>query len=212
VGEAAKDVASSAAQHGREVVGATADQVRAVAADLRDRVSERARTQNGRLAEGLRHISDQFGEMATDKPNSPAQTVVQRLSETGRQAADYLERQGPDGMLREVQEFARRRPGAFLLGAVLAGFAVGRLGKSVMGTSSQTQQVYGGTYQTRRPAGDTAYLTQEAGGTAYPAGGTTYPAGGTTYPATGTTYESGSAGGTGYQTRPPAGGVGGGGV
>jgi hypothetical protein len=34
-------------------------------------------------------------------------------------------------VLREVQDFARRRPGAFLATALAAGFVVGRLGKVV---------------------------------------------------------------------------------
>jgi len=57
--------------------------------------------------------------------------VVSRVADGGRQLADYLDRNGPDGVLREVQDFARRRPGAFLATALAAGFVVGRIGKGV---------------------------------------------------------------------------------
>lgn len=48
----------------------------------------------------------------------------------GRRAADYLEERGVDGLVGDLQGFARRRPGAFLGGAVLAGLVAGRLMKA----------------------------------------------------------------------------------
>jgi hypothetical protein len=45
--------------------------------------------------------------------------------------ADYLADRGPEGLLSEVTDFARRRPAAFLATAAAAGFLVGRLGKGV---------------------------------------------------------------------------------
>ena len=69
--------------------------------------------------------------MRGDRGDSPAAAVVSRVADGGRQIADYLDRNGPEGVLREVQDFARRRPGAFLATALAAGFVVGRLGKGV---------------------------------------------------------------------------------
>lgn len=132
--EGARDVAGTVKEQGREVTREARDQARSVAADLRGSVTGQARTQNQRLADGLRQMSDQFGQMGPDD-GSPAGQVVRRLGDGGRRAADYLENRGPEGLLDDVQEFARRKPGTFLLIAAAAGFAVGRLGRAAMAAS-----------------------------------------------------------------------------
>jgi uncharacterized protein YjbJ (UPF0337 family) len=130
-GQAASDVKDTATGQAQRVGAEARAQVRNVATDVRDRVREQARTQNGRLVSTIRRTADQLDEMSGDRPDSPAATMVTRVADGGRQLADYLDRNGPEGLLREVQDFARRRPGAFLATAVAAGFVVGRLGKGV---------------------------------------------------------------------------------
>lgn len=130
-GQAAGDVKDTAKEQAQKVVGEAKTQLGGMASDVRDRMGEQARTQNDRLVTGIRQTADQLDEMRGDRPESPAATVVSRVADGGRQLADYLDRHGPDGVLREVQDFARRRPGAFLATALAAGFVVGRLGKSV---------------------------------------------------------------------------------
>ncbi|WP_460528354.1 hypothetical protein [Flindersiella endophytica] len=67
-----------------------------------------------------------------------ARDVVQQVADGGRQAADWLDHRGFDGLLTEVRSFARRRPGTFLLGATVAGFMIGRLAKAT--ASSEPEQ------------------------------------------------------------------------
>jgi hypothetical protein len=62
--------------------------------------------------------------------------VVSRVADGGRQMADHLAKHGPDGVLAEVQDFARRRPGAFLAVAVTSGFVVGRLARGTLAATS----------------------------------------------------------------------------
>jgi hypothetical protein len=146
----------------------------------------------------IRQAADQLEEMRGDRADSPAATVVSRVADSGRQFADYLDRNGPEGVLREVQDFARRRPGAFLATALAAGFVVGRLGKSVAKADgdagqkpqsdsfvSQTPQEYAtdtGYATGTGYATDTGYATE----TGYATTGTGYTTGGTEYAATGT--------------------------
>jgi hypothetical protein len=127
----AKQVAGRAKEQAQRVGSEAKTQARNVASDVRDRVGDQARTQNDKLVGGIRQTADQLDEMRGDRPDSPAATVVSRVADSGRQLADYLDRNGPEGVLREVQDFARRRPGAFLAAALAAGFVVGRLGKGV---------------------------------------------------------------------------------
>jgi hypothetical protein len=161
--EGVQDVAGTATEQGREVAREARDQARSVASDLRGSVTDQARTQNQRLAGGLRQMADQFHQMGPGD-DSPAGQVVRRLGDGGRRAADYLESRGPEGLLEDVQDFARRKPGAFLLAAAVAGFAVGRVGRTVMsntrsgGSATPTPDAY--------PAGDGLYRSAVATETA----------------------------------------------
>jgi hypothetical protein len=47
-----------------------------------------------------------------------------------------LEQREPGDLVAEVRRFAQRRPGAFLVGALLAGVAAGRLTRGVIAASS----------------------------------------------------------------------------
>jgi vacuolar-type H+-ATPase subunit H len=129
--ETATDVKDTAKEQAQRVGSEARSQARNVASDVRDRVGHQARSQNDKLVGSIRQTADQLDEMRGDRTDSPAATVVSRVADGGRQLADYLDRNGPEGVLREVQDFARRRPGAFLATALAAGFVVGRLGKGV---------------------------------------------------------------------------------
>jgi hypothetical protein len=74
-------------------------------------------------------------------------------------------------VLREVQDFARRRPGAFLATALAAGFVVGRLGKGVAKADENAG----------KPASDSFYSGTDTG----------YSTGYTTGTTTGTGYQTG---------------------
>jgi hypothetical protein len=51
--------------------------------------------------------------------------------------ADNLDRRGFDGMVAQVQGFARRRPAAFIVLCAVAGFAVSRVGRTVRSESRE---------------------------------------------------------------------------
>lgn len=170
--QGAQQVAGTVREQTQQVAGEIGHQARSVVHDLRGSVAGQASQQNDRLAQGLRTMADQLSGMAKDDDNSAAGQVVRRLGETGRQAADYLERQGPEGLLDDVQEFARRRPGTFLLAAAAAGFLVGRLGRTaVSATRSGGGASSGGAAGPADeipPPATTTYQVPPGGGTAAP--------------------------------------------
>lgn len=180
--QAAGDVKDTAKEQTHRVVEEARTQARSLASDVRGRVGEQARSQNDRLVGSIRQTADQLDEMRGDRGDTPAAAVVSRVAEGGRQFADYLDRNGPDGVLREVQAFARRRPGAFLATALAAGFVVGRLGKSVA-------KADGDAGASQKPETD-AFVSHDPGPAAQPPAGYGdgvtggYPA--TEYAATGT--------------------------
>jgi hypothetical protein len=187
--QTASEVAGTAKQQGQRVASEVGHQARSVVSDVRQSVTGQVRTGHSKLADGLRAFSDEIGGMGGDS-SSPANRVVQQLSHTGRRAADYLEDRGPEGLLDDVQDFARRKPGTFLLAMAAAGFVVGRLGKST-------------TKAVRSDNDSVGSHSYASGGT--PAGVYTggYDTTGGTY-ASGTTYDTGAAYGTGttYATTP----------
>lgn len=73
--------------------------------------------------------------------------MVRHLADGGERIADQLHEHGPEGFLDEVKEFARRKPGLFLAGAALAGFAVSRTGKGIKAACDSDSAV-------RTPAAD----------------------------------------------------------
>lgn len=232
-GDAASNVKDTAAEQARRVTSEAGRQARTVAAEVKDKVGQQARTQHSKLVDNIRKMADELDGMREQRGESPAASVVSRVADGGRQMADYLDRNGPEGVLREVQAFARRRPGAFLATALAAGFVVGRLGKGVMKADESTDDkpladayTYGSTDTAAAlDTPSTGYSTAGTG-TAYGADPTygTDPAYGTTSTyGTGTTTEYASTGtGTpvpleqpyadpvpppyvdpGYESRPP---------
>ncbi|MEZ3182120.1 hypothetical protein KYY02_26670 [Streptomyces pimonensis] len=119
-------------------MGEARQQAGTVIEDLRTRAIDEADGQTKRAAGTLRQWANDFSGLAAHaEKDSPARSLAARAGDKGTRAADYLERQGAEGLIADLQGFARRRPGAFLGGALLAGLAVGRLAKATQ-TASRT--------------------------------------------------------------------------
>jgi uncharacterized protein YjbJ (UPF0337 family) len=188
-GQAAGDVKDTAKEQAQRVTSEARTQVRNVASDVRDRVGQQARSQNDKLVSGIRQAADQLEEMRGDRQDSPAATVVSRIADSGRQFADYLDHHGPEGVLREVQDFARRRPGAFLASALAAGFVVGRLGKGIAKADSNAGKPSNDSFVsgTGYSASDRYGTGAGYGNTSLTGTGAGYQTGASDYLSTGTT-------------------------
>ncbi|MFI9241447.1 hypothetical protein ACIGXF_02400 [Streptomyces sp. NPDC053086] len=136
--QAATEVAGTAAEQTRAVVGEARQQVGTVIDQVCSRVADEAEGQTRRAADALRQWSQDLSGIAENaQQDSPARSLAAQAADKGHRAADYLEKQGAQGVVSDLQQFARRRPGAFLGGALLAGLAVGRLAKAA-GTASRS--------------------------------------------------------------------------
>ncbi|WP_406727853.1 phage holin family protein [Streptomyces sp. GD-15H] len=137
--QAASQVAGTAAEQARTVAGEARQQAGTALHDLRSRVMDEAEGQTRRAAGTLRQWASDLADLADHARNdSAARGFAAQAADRSHRAADYLEEQGAEGLVSNLQGFARRRPGAFLGGALLAGLVVGRLGKAA-GTASQAQ-------------------------------------------------------------------------
>ncbi|GAA3019413.1 hypothetical protein [Streptomyces fulvorobeus] len=165
VGEKATETAGTAREQAAGVAGEAAAKAQDLAGELRDRLQDQASSQTQRVAESIRRLSDELRDMSDNaKEDSSAASAVRQIADRGQRVAAHLESRGPEGLMGDLQEFARRRPGAFLAGAALAGFAVARIGKGIKsadsGGGSGTPSP-GGTDRAQAPGPPYAY---EAGG------------------------------------------------
>jgi hypothetical protein len=91
--------------------------------------SDRASEQSDKAASGLRSLAEEFSALAEGRTKEAPHLVghVRDVSQRAREYADRLENGGIQGVGQDLAGFARRRPALFLLGAIAAGFATGRL-------------------------------------------------------------------------------------
>ncbi len=130
-----REVRGTAKEQAERVRGEVIDQGRTVVAEARGQIEGQAHDQTRQVAERLARLGDEARALAEGRPED-AETVspyVANAADALYDAADRvyslasdIDERGLSGVLDDLQAFARRRPGAFLLGAAVAGFAVGR--------------------------------------------------------------------------------------
>jgi hypothetical protein len=132
-GQAGRQVAQKATEQGKQVATEAGHQAHEVLDQAQAQLMEQAGAQQQRAASGLRGLGDQLRSAAEGGQPGPANDLIRQASGRIDQVADWLEHREPGQVIEELREFARRRPGAFLGGAVLAGMLVGRLTRSLTG-------------------------------------------------------------------------------
>jgi hypothetical protein len=141
--ERAQEAASTAADESRHVAGVAKDEAKNVASTAADQarslvnealeqvsgqVGEQATTQRDRLVGTLQSLSDDLRSMADQSDGSGlAAELARQVADRARSLGSHLDGREPGELLDDVRQFARRRPGTFLLGALAAGVVAGRL-------------------------------------------------------------------------------------
>ena len=129
----AKELARQAGGEVRQVAQEAKHELRSLTEQGRQELKSQAEAQTQRASQNLRTWSDQTRALAAGRPDQagPLAGYVQDVSGKLSGWADNMDRRGFDGMVAQVQGFARRRPAAFIGLCVVAGFAVSRVGKTV---------------------------------------------------------------------------------
>lgn len=143
VGQHAGQVTESAKAHAGEVAGEARRQAVNLAEQGVEQLRQQASTQVDKAAELLQGVSSQLQAMASGEkpPEGPIADLVQEGAQRIDDLASRLRTGGWEMALRDVQRFARRRPGVFLASA----FGVGVLaGRAVRGASSAMSGSEGG--------------------------------------------------------------------
>ena len=163
---AAKDVASTAT----EQVSTVATEAKYRAIDLvgqtREQIRSQAGSQTKKLADTVRSLSSELRSMAnrSEQQGTGAQ-LVRQVADRGQQLAGYLEASGPEQILDEIRNFARRKPGLFLAGAAAAGVVTGRLIRAATAGGPEEEQPseYALTSYPAEPIGTAYPLPYETG-------------------------------------------------
>jgi hypothetical protein len=134
----ARDVAGDVRAEAQAVASEAATQVHNVLDSTRSALRSQARQGTERASGTLGDLGSQFRALA-EGDREGAGEVGRYANEAGarlRSIADRLNSKGFDGVVDDVQSFARRRPGAFLAIAAASGFVAGRLFRGAAGASS----------------------------------------------------------------------------
>ena len=128
-----RNVAGTAKEEAANVAGTAAEEARGVVNEavrqVSDQAGEQAATQRDRLSATLRTFGDDLEKMVAGEGagSGMAADLVREISERARTWGSHLQDREPGQLVEEARDFARRRPGTFLVGALAAGVVAGRL-------------------------------------------------------------------------------------
>lgn len=145
VRDEAQQVGETAMEQARSVAEQAKERSLDAAAKLGESLHAKGDEEAARFAGNLRRASAELRSMAEQQGEPVYQAgVVHSVARQGADAterlADRIEGGGFDGVMADFRSFARRRPGAFLLGAAATGFVAGRLGRSIPAVQSEQRQ------------------------------------------------------------------------
>jgi hypothetical protein len=149
VGEAqekAQEVAGQAQEKARDAAGKAQEGLRQQV----DQRSTQAGEQVSTTASDLRSVGEELRKQGKDTPAKLADRAAEQTEKVG----SYLKDNGPDEMLRDVEEFGRQRPWAVLAGGLVLGAAAARFLKASSRSRYQQQRSNGS-----RPTGQVPRTT-----------------------------------------------------
>ncbi|MBG6180279.1 hypothetical protein [Arthrobacter sp. CAN_A1] len=189
---AAQSVAETAGSEAKNVAHEASTQAKNLLGELGSDLKTQAGASQQKAAEGLRSISDELGTMADNgDENGPANSLVRQAAQRSGDVAGWLEGRDPGSLLDEVKDFARRRPGTFLMVAAGAGLLAGRLTRGLAGAGSDA---HGSTPSNPAPEFPPTVPAQSEAATGFGAPTTAAP------PTGGSGSEAGSGSGAGSRT------------
>jgi hypothetical protein len=209
---AGQQTAATAKEQAAQVAGEAKVQARQVYDQAKQELNDQVGSQHQRAASGISALADELAALVQGSDQHGIVTdLAQQASDRAREVARWLEARQPGEVLEEVRSFARRRPGAFLAAAAVAGLVGGRLtrGLTDQAREDQSQPSTGSQVASNPPVTRPVVSPSEGGG--IPGGQHAYdqaPSGMSTMPAAGTpplddplegplvTESSGTRGGT----------------
>jgi hypothetical protein len=132
-------VAGVAKGQAQQVASEIGTQARDLVGELKTQVHDQSATQRDRLVDNLRRFGDDLDGMRQSGTSSGlAADLAGTLASKARAASTFLDDHEPGDLIEEVRQFARQRPGTFLLGAAVAGILAGRLTRGAAASKDST--------------------------------------------------------------------------
>ncbi|HVL28020.1 MAG TPA: hypothetical protein VM390_07720 [Acidimicrobiales bacterium] len=135
----ARALAGTVRSRAGEVTEEVAAQTSSLVEEARSQVEAQVETGTLRLAVAFQELGEEAQALAEGRPEDAPRLSGYVFDAADRcygaadrlhALADDIQDRGLPGVLDDVQDFARRRPGAFLVGAAVVGFGIGRLVKA----------------------------------------------------------------------------------
>lgn len=187
--QAGSQVASTAKEQGAQVVSEATAQARDLLGEARNQATAQAGVQKDRAISSVHGIADELQALLNGEGGQSGLVteLASQASTRLRDIATWAESMEPGDLLHEAKDFARRKPGTFLIGAAIAGLLAGRVTRSTVAAvheSDDGDAVQTDAYALATPVAypaDTyaagAYTSDTyADGTGYPTAGTLDPA------------------------------------
>ncbi|HEV7948276.1 MAG TPA: hypothetical protein VGP24_00790, partial [Glaciihabitans sp.] len=164
VADEAKGAAKKVTGTAKDEAGRVASEAKTQAKDLFNQTSSEIREQAGvqqkRVASGLHSLSDELNSMADRSEGSGvASDLVQQVAGRAGSVASWLDDRDPGTLLEDVKDFARRRPGAFIGIAAVAGVLAGRLTRSLVSSEKDATETSATTSTPTAPRATTGIPT-----------------------------------------------------
>lgn len=128
--DATREVAGTAKEQAGVVAADVRDETRRLIGETRDQVTQQAGQQRDNVVGGLRSLGDELRSMADHGAGWGAQAARHGASWSD-QAAGFLDGRELSDVFEDLRMMARRRPGRFLAGAVVAGILAGRASRAL---------------------------------------------------------------------------------
>ena len=151
-----KHLTSSVGHEAQKVTDEAKQQGKVLLDDAKVQLEEQSRTQRDRAVQTLSNLGDDLDRMSGQADSGLASDLVQQAATRVRSLSNHLDGREPAELLGEVRDFARRKPGTFLFGALAAGVVAGRLARGAQGA----QDTHAPTSATTRSPGAGAFPRQ----------------------------------------------------
>jgi hypothetical protein len=211
---AGQQVAATAKEQGQQVVAEAANQARDLLGEARSQAQSQASAQKDRAVTGVRSLADELQSLVNGEGGQSglATEIARQASERLHDIAGWVESREPGDLLTEAKDFARRKPGTFLIGAAVAGLLAGRVTRSTVAAVHEGSEDTGSLPARTYPSSDayaapTTYTTDTYATETYATGGaystgTGYPSGGVMDPELESVDVRPETTGIGYGARP----------
>lgn len=130
-----KHLTSSVGHEAQKVTDEAKQQGKVLLDDAKGQLEEQSRAQRDRAVQTLSNLGDDLDRMSSQADSGLASDLVHQAATKVRTLSNHLDGREPAELLGEVRDFARRRPGTFLFGALAAGVVAGRLARGAQGAS-----------------------------------------------------------------------------